>query len=92
VNASEPGRPCSNYTLDWHCNLRGSPCAWTGSECTNIFIVEEDEDDGLSPGAIAGIAVGGTAFLVLVGYCIYYFLNNDAKTGSSSTSVGSLIF
>jgi len=55
--------------------------------------IEEEENDSsdLGTGAIAGIAVGGTAFVSVVGYIIYRY-TSTSKSSSSSTTVGSLIF
>ena len=52
------------------------------SQITTCVDAKEDNDDDLSPGAIAGIAVGGAVFLALVGYGIYRY--RSAKTSSTS--------
>lgn len=54
--------------------------------------MEEDKDDEevLSTGAIIGIAIGGAAFLVIVGVLIWYFTSKSSSAvapASMSTSV-----
>lgn len=66
------------------------------NDCNLTFcLTSEDEtdtdDDNLSPGAIAGIAVGGTVFLALVAYGIFSY-TISSKSSSPKTNVGSLIF
>jgi len=58
---------------------------------------EEDDssdDEGLSPGAIAGIAVGSSVSVTGLAYLIYRFCNTNKPTTSTSLQApsGSLIF
>ena len=90
--------PCKNYTLDWHCNLRGN-CTWDGNECSETAAPPDNDDSSdetaLSTGAIVGIVVGSIVLVFVVGYAFRRLRKGDgngATTQSQETYFGSLIF
>ena len=74
---------CKNCTSGTYQNEEGQ------ASCKNVQ--DSDDDPTLSTGAIVGIAVGSSVFLLLIGYIVYRRLQSPGAK-QNGTPVGSLIF
>ena len=67
------------------------PAAWSGSSRNQLALFQDegtddksgDGEDDLSEGAIAGIAVGGVAALVIIGALVWFFIRRKKKKAAA---------
>jgi hypothetical protein len=81
-NTLTPARNPPNWESSWSSTLKALPANSSGSSPSPSGPAEADDSSAISGGAIAGIVIGATAGLAIVGGLVWFFMRRRKQSPS----------